>query len=202
MAIPMLVEGTISLPSMASGLAIDFEDVLAEPVDRVAVAADGLEDDELVAAQPSDEMAARGLQQALPGLDQQSVPGRMTERVVDDLELVEIEAMERKQAAVALRRAEQMVELLLEHGAVGKPGEHVVERELGDPLLALGDLADHLVEAGREAGKLVFAANADLDMLARSKPPGGLVEARQRLGNPARRAPRREPPRRASRAAS
>ena len=169
-----------------------FEDVLGEPVDGVAVAADGLEDDELVAAQARDEMAAGGLEQALPGLDQQSVAGGVAERVVDDLELVEIEAVERKQAAVALGRAKQMVELLLEHGAVGETGEYVVECELGDALLALGDLADHFVEAGCEPGKLVLPANADLDMLARSKPPGGVVETRQRLGNPARRAPRRE----------
>ena len=63
-----------------------------------------------------------------------------------------------------------MLELLLEHAAVGQPGQDVVEGELGDALLALGDLADHLVEAGREPRQLVAAANPHLDMLARGEP--------------------------------
>ena len=64
-----------------------------------------------------------------------------------------------------------MVELLLEHRAVGQPGQHVVEGELGDPLLAFGDLADHLVEAGGQPRQLVAPANPDLDMLARARRP-------------------------------
>ena len=43
--------------------------------------------------------------------------------------------------------------------AVGQAGQHVIEGELGDALLTLGDLADHVVEAGREPGKLVAAAH-------------------------------------------
>ena len=65
MAMPMLVDGTNSLPSMHERLGHRVEDVAGEPVDRVAVVADGLEDDELVAAEPRDEMAARGLLHAL-----------------------------------------------------------------------------------------------------------------------------------------
>ena len=97
-----------------------------------------------------------------------------------DLELVEIEAVEREQAAIALRRAEQMVELLLEHGAVGQAGQHVVEGELGDALLALGDLADHFVEAGREPRQLV-ARRAPAPGHARPTP----AARRRRRGGPA-----------------
>ena len=101
-----------------------------------------------------------------------------------DLELVEIEAMQREQRRRCRASAEQMIELLLEHGAVGQAGEDVVEGELGDALLALGDLADHVVEAVREPRELVAAAHADLDMLARREPAGGFVEAGERLGDP------------------
>ena len=143
-------------------------------------------------------MAARRMLNALAGLDQQGIAGGVAERVVDHLELVEVEAVEREQAVVAVERAEQMFELLLEHASVGQPGQDVVEGELGDALLALGDLADHLVEAGREPRELVAAAHPHLDMLAGREPAGGFVEPRQRLGDAPRRAPCREA-RRASR---
>ena len=132
-------------------------------------------------------MASGGMLDPPGGFDQQRVACGMAERVVDRLELVEIEAMEREQAAVAFRRAEQMLQLLLEHRPVGQPGQRVVEGELGDALLALGDLADHLVEAVREPRELVLAAHAHLDMLSRGQPPGRLVETGKRLGDSARR---------------
>ncbi len=144
-----------------------------QPVDRVAVVADALQHDELVAAEPRDEMAARGFLDAPPRFDQQRIAGRMAERVVDHLELVEVEAVERERSA----DAERVVELLLEHRPVGQPSEDVVERELGNSLFAFGDLADHLVEAGGEPRQLVASANPDLDVLARSQAPGSLVEA-------------------------
>ena len=76
-----------------------------------------------------------------------------------------------------------MVELLLEHGAVGQAGQHVVEREVGDPPLALLDLRGHLVEARRQSPELVLAAHLDFDVLARGQPAGRLVEPGQRLGD-------------------
>ena len=71
------------MPSIAERLGHGLEDVARQPVDRVAVVADGLEHDELVAAEARDEMAARGLLDPPPGLDQQRVAGGMAERVVD-----------------------------------------------------------------------------------------------------------------------
>ena len=68
-----------------------------QPVDRVAIFPDGLQDDELVPAEARNEMAPRRVLYPPPGFNQQSVAGRMAERVVDDLELVEVEAMEREQ---------------------------------------------------------------------------------------------------------
>ena len=111
-------------------------------------------------------MSPRGQLHTAPRFDQQRVTRRMAERVVDDLELVEVEAMQREQAAAAFGSAEQMFELLLEHRAVRQPGQHVVERELCDALLALDDLADHFIEAVSEPCELVFAAHAHLHVLA------------------------------------
>src|SRR5258708_21857793 len=76
-----------------------------------------------------------------------------------------------------------MFKLLLEHCAIGKACQHVVEGKLGDPLLALDDLPDHFVEAFRKAGKLVFAANAHLDMFSRRKAASSLVVTLLRLRN-------------------
>ena len=91
-----------SLPSMHERPAHFAQDVAGKPVDRVAVVADSLQDDELVAAEPRDEMAARGLaRRAAPASTSKRVAGGMAERVVDDLELVEVEAVKREQAATA-----------------------------------------------------------------------------------------------------
>ena len=110
--------------------------------------------------------------------------------------------MQREQAAIAFRRAEQMLELLLEHGAVGQTGQDVVEGELGDALLALGDLADHVVEARREPRQLIVAAHPHLDMLAGRQPAGGFVEPGERLRDSPGRPPRREARRGSGRATS
>ena len=48
-----------------------IENVARQPVDGVAVVADGLKHDELVAAKPGDEMAARRLLHSASGLDEQ-----------------------------------------------------------------------------------------------------------------------------------
>src|SRR5260221_11225146 len=73
------------------------EDGAREPVDRVTVVAHGLEHDELVAAEPRDEMATRRILYAPAGFDQQCVAGGMTEGVIDGLELGEIQAMQREE---------------------------------------------------------------------------------------------------------
>ena len=125
-------------------------------------------------------------------LHQHVVTHGVAERVVDHLELVEVEAMQREQTAVSFSGAKQMFELLLKHGAVRQSGEHVIERQLRDPLLALDDLAGHFVEARRQPRQLVVAAHPHLNMLARGQPAGGLVEASERLRNSPRRTPRRE----------
>ena len=80
------------------------------------------------------------------GFDQQGVAGRMAERVVDALNWSRSRQWSANRLPLPLRRANSMVELLLEHRPVRQAGQHVIERELGDALLALRDLAGHFVE--------------------------------------------------------
>ena len=58
-------------------------------------------------------------------------------------------------AAAPLGLLELEVEMLAEEGAVGQAGQAVVEGELGDPPLALGDAGRHPVEALRQPADLV-----------------------------------------------
>ena len=75
---------------------------------------------------------------------QQFVADRVAERVVDRLEIVEVDAEQGEAAAAApLGLPELEIEMLAEEGAVGQAGQTVVEGELGDPLLALGDAGGH-----------------------------------------------------------
>ena len=135
-------------------------------------------------------MAARRLPHAVGRLDQQQIAGGMAERVIDHLELVKVETVKREKPVASLETPETMLELLLEHGPVGKSGERVVECELRDAFLAFGNLAHHRVEASGEARKLVLAANPDLHVLACGEPSGGIVEPCEGLGDPLCGAPR------------
>ena len=100
----------------------------------------------------------------------------MPERVIDDLELIEVEAVQREQAAAPFGSAEMMIELLLEHRPVRKSRQRVIEGELHDPLLALGDPADHHVETFGQPRQLVLSADMDLDVLTRGEPASSFVE--------------------------
>ena len=78
--------------------------------------------------------------QALGHAGEQHVAGRVAERVVDRLEVVEVEEGDRQRPLVSGRRASACVDPIDEQGAVGEPGQGVVPgpgRQLGfegDPL--------------------------------------------------------------------
>ena len=82
--------------------------------------------------------------------------------------------------------------MLAEEGAVGQAGQAVVEGELGDPPLALGDAGGHAVEALRQPADLVPGLDLDLDRLALLHPLRGLIERRDRPGQGQRQPPRAE----------
>ncbi len=91
------------------------------------------DDRELVAAESGHRVTGtNGVQQAVGRTDQQFVPNRMTEAVVDQLEVIEVDRDNANRAAVALAQLHGMVESLVEQGAVGQPGQRVAQRLVGD----------------------------------------------------------------------
>ena len=115
----------------------------------------GAHDDELVAAGAGREV--RGAQHALEPLgerDEQVVAGRVAERVVDELEPVEVEEQDRDVRVRPGRAPQRPVERLEQERPVGETGERVVRGVVGQPvleLLAVGDVEHHAVEPERLA---------------------------------------------------
>ena len=128
-----------------------------------------LQHHELVAAEAGDHVAfAHDRAQPLGDRDEQEVAARMAERVVDLLELVEIDEVH---GAHLLRRAggKRVVHAAAQDGAVGQSGERVEARkvvDLGLRDLALGDvLADqhHAAVLHRLDGELERASVVQVD---------------------------------------
>ena len=95
------------------------------------------------------------LEPARDGL-QQLVAGVVAERVVDDLEAVEVQEQHRGAAlgVVALGAADRLVEAVHEQHAVREAGQRVVERVVLEAVLglaAVGDVGDAADDAGRLA---------------------------------------------------
>src|SRR5262249_5810968 len=95
------------------------------PIGTISVAAlAGLlqDDNEFVAAEPRHRVAgAQRATQPVRHLHQQHVAGLAAERVVDDLEAVEIDEQQREFARMALRGLDGMAQQAVEHLAVGQP---------------------------------------------------------------------------------
>ena len=104
-----------------------------------------LHDDELVAAHARERVdLTHGTLQARRDPLQELVADRVTERVVDLLEAIEIEAMHRKSFARTQAR-ERLLQSLAHQHAIGQIGEPVVAREVLDLRLRLAPLGDVLV---------------------------------------------------------
>ncbi len=95
------------------------------------------QDRELVAAEARGEVVlAQRRAQALGDRHEQRVAGRMAERVVDALELVEVEEHHRRRVVVA---RERRLDAQREERAVGESGQRIVARLVREPLLELRD---------------------------------------------------------------
>ncbi len=130
-------------------------DALRQLGDRARIGHVGLHDGELIAAETRDDIgvAHAALQPAGHGFEQ-LVAALVAQRVVDALELVEVEKQHRKLLAAA-DPLERMIQLLAEKHAVGQTGQRVVMRKPRDPrlgLFALGDVFDHADHILRFAG--------------------------------------------------
>ena len=141
----------------------------------------GLDDGELVAADARDGVGfAHAAAQPAGHHPQQLVAGRMAERVVDVLELVEIETQHREPLA-ALDMGQRFAEALAQQQAVRQVGESVVARHVGDLHFRAPPLGDVLV--GRDPAAAVHrltdhrdgASVLELDELAESSCPAAIA---------------------------
>ena len=105
----------------------------------------GLHHRKFVATDARDEVGRRHrLDQAGGHELQQLVADRMAERIVDGLEVIEIEAMH-GEAAAGLDPFERILKVLTEQHAIRQIGEHVVARQMRDLGLGAAALGDVLV---------------------------------------------------------
>ena len=90
------------------------------------------QDRELVPADPGHRVTGPdGVHQAVGDVDQQGVSDRMTEGVVDQLEVVEVQRDHADRRPMALPHLHRVGQAQVEQGPVGQAGEGVVQRLLG-----------------------------------------------------------------------
>ena len=138
-----------------------------------------LQDREFVAAKPRDGVAlAHRDANALRDDPEQLVADRMAERVVDALEVVEVEIEHRHRLAVRFHAREPFRHFLAQQHAIGQLRQRIVARHVRDVLLGAVALGDVLVD--RDPAALAHRLMRDLDDAAVGKilgeGPGGGVE--------------------------
>ena len=108
------------------------------------------DDGELVAAEPGDGVfLAQAVAQALGRLLQQLVAEKVPQRIVDQLEAVEIQQHDGGTAVAAGFQFQCVIEALVEHQAVRQLGQHIVVGDVVETLFAVVNALTHLVE-GRD----------------------------------------------------
>ena len=121
-----------------------------------------LQDREFVAAEPRDRVVlADRAADALRDGAEQLVADRMAERVVDALEVVEVEVEHRHRLAVRLDAREAFGHLLAQQHAVRQLRQRVVARHVRDAFLGAVPLGDVLVD--RDPAALRHRLVRDLD---------------------------------------
>ncbi len=102
----------------------------------------GLDDGKLVAAEPGRHVGLlQATAQALGHLLQEFVADRMTEGIVDALELVDVDIQHGKLFARS-DRLKRLFQPLAKQHPVRQVGERVVMRQMGDFLVGAGALGD------------------------------------------------------------
>ena len=101
------------------------------------IGAGGRDDGEFVAAEPGDDVVgAQRAREPLGDAADQLVADRMAERVVDILEVIEVDIEDRGRRASASHFGDRHLEPFAEEDAVGQPAQRVVQREMAQPGLA------------------------------------------------------------------
>ena len=111
----------------------------------------GLQDGEFVAAETGHHVGvAHAGGEAFGDGAEQRVAGRMAERVVHRLEVIEVEAHDGQHGSVGSAVVHRLMDALAEGIAVGQAGEAVVPRHVGDARLHPA-LLGHVLEGGDPA---------------------------------------------------
>ena len=98
------------------------------------------QDDELVATHPADRVGvAQRARQPCGHGDEQPVAGLVAERVVDVLEVVEVDEQRRARRAVAPAADQELLDAVHDQRPVRQVGQRVVQRLMAQLLGALGD---------------------------------------------------------------
>ena len=149
----MLTPTVILCPSISKGAASVLQIRRARIEGSSTPAGQRLDDREFVAAETGDHVDLPQATLEADGDDaQQFVAERMAERVVDLLEVVEIEA-EKRETLAGFGGDEGGADALGEQGPVGEAGQGIVARHKGDLLLRLQPLGDVFV--GGEPGAIL-----------------------------------------------
>ena len=149
---PVSVEAMPTAGAQVQALALEHDrrrqDVEQASDERLDVGDVQRQHGELVAAQPRDGVAlAQGVAQPLAADLQQAVAGGVPERVVDALEVVEVEEGDDGGRAVEERGGDP----LLEQRAVGQAGQRVLEGEVAEVAVG-GAAAGGAVEQAEQGG--------------------------------------------------
>ena len=146
------------------------------------------EDGKFISAQTSHDRFAKYALQMRRDIAEQRVAGGMPQRIVDDLEIIEID-IGNHYLRITAAPGERMLELFDEKLAIGQIGEAVVKRHMRNLAFALFNGGDHRVEAGTKAADLVVRRHFDLRVLAFTQQARRVVERAQRAGDRPRDAP-------------
>ena len=83
----------------------------------------------------------------------------MAQRIVDDFEMVQIQAQYRQRLPVALAMRQQQTQMIAKHRAIGQPGQQIVVSLIMNgffSLLAFGNILDHAIAANKAPLEGVF----------------------------------------------
>ena len=128
--------GAVEVERLAHHLEQPLGDELRAAVERGAVD----QHDELVAAHPADRVGlAQRARQPGRDCDEQPVAGVVAERVVDVLEVVEVDEQRGAGRAVAAVAGEQLLDAVHDQRAVRQAGQRVVQRLMAQLAGAFAD---------------------------------------------------------------
>ena len=150
-------------------------DAVADETDVIVVAQIPAQHDELVAAEAGDGVGFPGQErQPAPDLGEHLVAGFVPERVVDLLEVVQVDVQDRKATRLPFKASKSLGKPVHQGGPVREPGHRVVQDLVSESLLRL-DLCRHVAGNAERADDLA-ALVAKRHLCRRNPGTGSVVE--------------------------